>query len=947
MWKFEILGPIAATVHGEPVDLGSPKQRALLACLVAHVDRPVSTGVLLDAVWGTHADPGAKRSLQTYVSNLRRILDPDKTGLIEGVADGYLLHGAQATIDWVDLGKLARFRSPGDAVRALGLWRGSPLEDVPHDWATGLIAGWEEIRLNAYETWADESIAGGVAAEVVPELERLVVEYPLRETLWMRLIAALAATGRQADALSAYQRLKTTLGEELGIDPSPELRALEESVLLEDPELRPTRSARARVSRLPAARTRLIGRDAEMTELGEHLVSHRLVTVHGPGGSGKTRLAISAAGEVDIDGFFVDLAPISDPRLVAQTVATALEVSIRSVPEGETVLAQLCRLLGDRPMLIVLDNCEHVIDAASEVADVLLGSNPNLRILATSRESLEIEGELIYKLDPLSLEADNVRSPALTLLLERADAVDARFDQSEEHLDVLGSVCADLDGIPLAIELAAAQLAFLSPEELAAGLDDRLAMTSGGRRRSARHQTLQATMDWSWGLLSLEERVLMAELSIFSGGVTLRAAEGICSGSSVRTNLGALVAKSLVIADPTVWGTRYRLLDTVRLYARLRLGDAEASTLDRHAEWYSQWVDSWTPEDHWLSAEVASRLMADRENLRQALLVLVGGNDLEGATRVVSGFLALWVSNHAGEEALEWTGSIDPEELPDDLRARWLLARGAALQVNGEFGLMWRLTAEAADLASGIGRVDLLAVALGMGAFGHLLDDLAANEAKWHEVLEVAEVAGMARIASAAWGMLTLGTVMRGGRQEEYLPLLEKTSSLAESVDWNGKIPSLARVYSLIEMGAFDEALESALRSAVRSESIELSSDVARANLIVAYAAARAGSSIEWGTALASAHEYFARAFGHRLDAEIVLRIAEWEVHQGDPYLGSELLTMVRREGLEFPESYVEYVRVRDHLRGMSLDRDQLGAARMRGEKARLDHALETGLTAR
>lgn len=934
MRRFNVLGPVTASVNEMPVDLGPRKQRSVLAILVVDAGRLVHTDRIIESVWGEDASPGARRSVQTYVSTLRRQLGDGARELLTGTTDGYLLAtDGDVSIDWVEFDESIAQGSVESLRRALDLWRGDPLEDVQRDWARPIIASWTEQRLGALESWADLMIGIGKPAAAIPELERAAGEYPLRESLWTPFMTALSAGGRPADALTAYQRLRKTLGEEMGVEPSPELRDLEARILLEETG-RHTQASRSVGASLPVDRTRLIGRKAELARITQLLAGHRLVSLLGPGGTGKTRLAIAAArlvqetGELNVN--FVDLARVPSAEQVPLTIAAAVGVGVRhETATRRSVLSQLADALSGRELLIVLDNCEHLIDAVAEAVNAVLGSSRGVTILVTSREALGISGERRHHVPPLAL-VDGEDRPALQLFEERAAA--AGFVPSSDDEAVLQEVCRALDGLPLAIELAAAQLAFLTPNELAAGLSARLSM-SAGRGRDPRHRTLRATMDWSWDLLGAEERLLLEEVSVFAGGWTLEAAQGVCAGDDVaiRDILGTLVAKSLVQVERGFWGSRYRLLDTVRLYARERLGAKSDAVRSRHATWFSEWCDSWSLEDQWASGDLASQVLHDSVNLRAALYHHVGERDMAQATMIVSACISLWRGSHAGKEALEWTGAVDPTNLPPDLRVRWLLSRGTALQINDDFPSMWALAEEAIHVARSTGRPDLLAVALSTAAFGYLMLDLDTNAEKWEEVRTVAVAAGATRIEAASWAMQATGSYMTGDPPERYRPMLDEALSKMGPSGWDHSIAMLAATHLLASVGEIETVRHLVGEQVATLERLGLHLDAARSRLLLAYAMARLGERESWASSLGAAYRHFSLAWGSRADADVLLLVAAWEIFSGDPYRGSELLATVREPGLEYPEDYVMYGELRNHLKALDLDRAQVAAARRRG----------------
>ncbi len=556
--ELRILGPVEVVVGGEPRRLGGRKQRSLLALLGVHAGQVVSADRIIEALWPAY-DPAARKRLQVYVSQLRKALGPAGAA-IEWRPEGYVL---AVEPDAVDAGRFeALARAGAEAVRAgdpqgaartlreaLELWRGPALDDLASE-PFAQIAGarLEELRVAALEDRIEADLALGRAQELVAELEVLVGAQPLRERLRGQLMLALYRCGRQADALEAYRTGRRALLDELGLEPGPELRRLEQAILDHDPALLVEPAALRARRHLPAPATALIGRRAQLDEVVAMLRAPgiRLVTLTGPGGAGKTRLAIQAAAQLadrfEHGIFFVDLAPVEDAGLVAHAIAQAIGVE------------ELREHLRDRRLLLVLDGFEHVDEAAPLVGRLLAGA-PALEVLVTSRSPLRLYGEHEYVVPPLE------PGEAVALFVERAQAVRRGFAATS----AVDRICAGLGGLPLAIELAAARTRTLSPEEILAGLP------AG---------TLRATLDWSHGLLDARGRELFAALALFAGGFTPEAAHEVCAASSAA--LPELVDAGLVTD-----GARHHMLAPVREYALERLdeaGDADA-VRRRHAEW--------------------------------------------------------------------------------------------------------------------------------------------------------------------------------------------------------------------------------------------------------------------------------------------------------------------------------------------------------------------------
>jgi len=654
--EFRLLGPLELVVDGDTRDLPTGAERALLQLLLLNAGRVVPATSIVDALWVEDLPANAANALQGRISRLRRALVANglPAALVVTRRPGYLL---DVDADSVDAHRFARLvgeaRRLADQGRvaeaarlydeALGLWRGeSSLEFGQFDWGRGEASRLSELRLAATEERIDLDLAAGRHADVVADLEALTARAPLRERLHGQLMLALYRSGRQADALAVYQRLRQTLGEELGLDPSTDLRVLEQSILRQESHLRaPERAARPVAHNLPARLTSFVGRSRDLAEVHRLLAEHRLVTLTGPGGSGKTSLAVQASAAItdryDDGVWLVRLAGVEQADRVPRAVADTLRIP----DDAGTAEEQLVRYLRDRQSLVVVDNCEHLVDACAGLAEYLLVSCPLLRLLATSREPLAVPGEVQLAVPPLPIpppEATSDELPAydaVQLFIERARGALPAFTLDETSAPHIAQVCRQLDGIPLAIELAAARTKTLPIGDIAARLDDRFRLlTTGPRTAEVRQQTLRATVDWSHQLLPERERVLFRRLSVFRGGWSLEAAEQICSAADIAPPevlelLGNLVDRSLVVADHR-GGARFRMLETLRHYGRDRL--AEAGEKDRmagaHARYFVGVAEQGEPglrgpdQGRWL------RWLADeRDNLRAALARCLGAVD--------------------------------------------------------------------------------------------------------------------------------------------------------------------------------------------------------------------------------------------------------------------------------------------------------------------------------
>jgi predicted ATPase len=580
---------------------------------------------------------------------------------------------------------------------ALGQWRGSALTDVAgEEFAFAPAARLTELRTAATLDLIEADLALGAAdATMIGELRELTAADQLAERPAALLMRALAATGRQSEALAVYQRTRERLAERLGVDPSKRLEQAYLAILRQEipqaatwlPDASPASGQAApppgeasgpypaRVRRPP---TSFIGRDDEVTCVLKRLGAERLVTLTGPGGVGKTRLSTEVATKITVPAWFAELAPVTDPAEVAYAVLEALGLRGRSIaPHGADMggdpVDGLCEVLADRDAVLILDNCEHVIDAAAGLAARVINDCPRVKILATSREPLRIPGETLHVVAPLAAPQETdvpefaTTYPAVRLFADRAAAVLPGFELDAANAEAVASICRHLDGIPLAIELAAPWLRTLTPAQLAARLDDRFTLlTAGSRTALPRHQTLRAVVDWSWDLLSERERALARRLAIFPGGATLTAAERICAGppgpeasplptSAVLPTLAGLVGKSLLTRDDTQGDShepRYRMLDTVRAYGLERLAEAseDAATRDAAARYYLELAETTDPQlrtktqAHWFRV-----LTAEQDNVNAAIRWAVARQDAETALRFVRALGYYWIQRGHGE----------------------------------------------------------------------------------------------------------------------------------------------------------------------------------------------------------------------------------------------------------------------------------------------------------
>jgi predicted ATPase/DNA-binding SARP family transcriptional activator len=656
---------------GQSVEIPGKRLRALLIRLALDQGHLVTAETLVDAVWGDEPPAGAGNALHSLVSRLRRALPPDDGTTVESLPAGYRLSAAAEATDVAQFERLAAegraCRDAGDAgtaarrfAGALALWRGAPLAGlaaVPFAGAT--IARLTELRLRTVADQAELALASGQGGELAAGLQQLTLEHPLDERLRGLYIRALCAAGRPAEALAAFEDLRRGLAETLGTDPSPALRDLHAAILRG--EAGPGTAARR--TNLPATATSFVGREQDLAQIGALLAGARLVTLVGPGGVGKTRLAaeLAAAWQAPDGAWLAELADVRDPAEVPAAVCAAL---------GLRPAEDLAGQLRDRRLLIVLDNCEHLVGSCAVLAQAILGGCPGVRILATSREPLTASGERVYPVPPLPVPPPAVDMggaldvPALRLFADRAAAAVFGFRLTHENLPAVAEICRRLDGLPLAIELASARLRALPAAELAARLDDRFRLLTGGSRAALpRHRTLLAVVEWSWDLFTEAERTLARRLAVFAGGATPDAAEAVCADDSLPAGevvglLAALADKSFVeLREAPGAPPRYRMLDTIRAYAQDALAGAGESGrfLRAHARYFLARAEAAEPALR-TSGQLPHLAWLHREhdNLAAALRYAVGAADAETAVRLVAALGWYWTlrGNHA--EAAGW-----------------------------------------------------------------------------------------------------------------------------------------------------------------------------------------------------------------------------------------------------------------------------------------------------
>jgi non-specific serine/threonine protein kinase len=791
-----LFGPLAVLLHGAPLDrLRSRKVPWLLALLVLRQGREVERSWLATTLWPDSRESDAYYNLRRDLACLRRALGSEAARLHSPTAHTLCLDLTGAALDVVSFDAAIRRGDPPALERAVALYRGPLLEGCVEEWALQERRIREQAFLAALETLADQAHRRGDLGAAERYLRRAVTVDPLREGAQRALMQALAASGNFAAASEVYRELRLRLHRELNAEPDPETDALYQQLRAEarakaalgagrwalggkasasrhacelpsDCAQRPAPSAQRRSkANLPLPLTRFIGREDHVAELQHWLAEHRLATLTGAGGCGKTRLALAVATELLAtfpDGVtFVDLAPLTDPQWVPQAVATALGLTEEP---GRSPADALRDFLESRHLLLVLDNCEHLLAACAHLVHSLLQSCPHLRVLATSREALGITGERTYRVPPLSLPGPQERPgveqvtqyEAVRLFSDRATAVHPSFQVTAENVEAVTRICRRLEGMPLAIELAAARVKALPVEKLNERLDDMFRLLTGGNRTGLpRQQTLRALIDWSYDLLSPPEQTLLHRLSVFAGGWTLEAAEAVCIGEGVEERevldlLTRLVEQSLVLYEERGGEERYRLLETIRQYARDRLegkphevGRGEAAEVrGRHRDWCLELAETAAqklggPEQAvWLE-----RLETEHDNLRAALAWGLECGEAEPGLRLGVALFLFWATRGywtEGRERLTALLGQPGAEARTVVRAKALHWSGFLADPQGDSGAARAFFEESLAISRELGHKPGIAESLlSLGWVVHQQGDSGAARAFFKESLAI------------------------------------------------------------------------------------------------------------------------------------------------------------------------------------------------------------------
>jgi predicted ATPase/DNA-binding SARP family transcriptional activator len=887
-----VLGAIEVEIDGVDVALGGPTPRRLLAALSTMAGRSMSDDLLAELLWGDDQPTDVPAALRVIVHRLRQTLGPNGRQVVQRTTSGYAL---MISPEQTDHGRFDELVSAGNhelqtgaadrAVKsfeaALSLWRGQPWAELGE--AVQISGGRNrlvELREVAIEELQAARLACGDTARAVATLSEAVTEAPYRERRWELLALGLYRSGRQSHALAELRKARELLAEEMGIEPGPELRELEQRMLEQDPGLLLGHSAGRSGQQLMhtprpsgvivAPSTAMFGRDHELDRLKNLLEGRRLVTIVGPPGVGKTRLAIEHAA-TESDCWLVRLADVHAAQSIAPSIAAALGLTYVA---WDPVLA-IQRAISDRRGLLVLDNCEHLTEPVAELVVTMLSSCPELRILATSRRALDVDGEYALTLDPLP------EGPAVALLMDRVRTNRTDWHPSTTDHAAARDICATLEGLPLAIELAAARERVFGLREIAVHLQDRLDVLGHTPHGSiSPHASLDAAIGWSVDQLPYPDRSLLLRLWPFEGGFTWQAAESVHSGSgdtAVLVTLAALVNRSVLVADVSSGRPRYRMLEIIRRYCQ-SADPAPAETREAHA----RWVRSYSAEHGSLltgsrSAEAFRALQAELANIRSGIL-----HDLEHhpehalRTTGVLGFM--WVTIGAIPEGIRWINAAlaaCPGASATD-RARALVALSIASFHAGDSGEAVRLAQEAIQLLDGTPDPDpallleahsrvcnalafhgdpvalreasmrfkfeadrratpgyLRACALfGIGIVELQDGDVATATETFAEARRLSEECGFVWGEGIAEGLLAWGTLMLPERTRS--TMLAVLQGLARAVDAFERQPNVSDTLSALYSGAFalaelgEHDVASQLRAAVLEHAARVGTDPRR-----------------------------------------------------------------------------------------------------------------------
>jgi predicted ATPase/DNA-binding SARP family transcriptional activator len=688
--EIRLLGPFEVLAGGTLADVGGSKRQALLAMLALGHGHAVDVNALVDGLWGEELPAAPRNALHHHVARLRATLGAQS---IVGSSDGYALKdsGVDAVLFEELLTQTRAALRDGDApsagnaiASALALWRGPALQGLTG--TTGLsdeARRLETLRVDALEEQFEAALALGEHRELTAPLRSTLADNPFRERLWGQLMLALYRSGRQADALETFQEARRVLGDELGLEPGLELRRLQEAILAHDPAIAAVPVDRRRRGNLPAPSTSFVGREDEQGQIAALVHQHRLVTLTGAPGVGKSRLAVETARALEREFpaglWLVDFERAGEAADAVRLLAHAVDV------RGADPLVGVTSRLRDAGALVVLDACEHVLDEAARIASTLLAECAAVRILATSRAALHLAGQVRFPVAPLALagrESDSGRSAAVDLFLERARAARPGFEPDAEEVRLAAQIARQVDGLPLAIELAAARVNVLGLPEIASILERRAALLRDSPAADPARTALQGLVEWSYDLLHGDEKTLLQQLAVHRGGASLTSLGALAATrglneATVAYLVGALVDKSIVAASFSGGVARYDMLDTVREYVLERLTENGelAAARGAHAEYFATLADDARLElrgPEWLRWE--RRLELENDNLWAALTYARDAPDAAVATRLgtLGWYFALAERVSEGRRFLDLALSATPDDSPVELRIELL-----------------------------------------------------------------------------------------------------------------------------------------------------------------------------------------------------------------------------------------------------------------------------------
>jgi predicted ATPase/DNA-binding SARP family transcriptional activator len=834
--EIRVLGPLELVTDDGRVPLPA-KQRRLLAALLVRVDETRTADVLIDSVWGVAPPASASSLLQVYVSQLRKALPAPAR--IATVGSGYALSLDEASLDAAQFERLLQegkeAMSDGNPAlaasvfaRALGLWCGQAYGELAYEeFARAEAERLEELRLVCIEAGLEAGLALGQHDDLLPELQGLALAHPLRERVQAQLMLALYRCGRQTEALDLFREVCRRLREELGLEPGSELHELQRQILQHDPTLTVPASRIEQLAVLPAPPNALLGRERELDELRQLLLRERvrLIVLTGAGGSGKTRLALEVAHQTSASfangACFVDLAPLRDPELVPRAIMSAL--SIEQAPTD--ALDTLRTVFAPRELLVVLDNAEH-LRAAAPIYTELLARAPRVTLLVTSRVVLHISGEHVYPVEPLATEA------AKALFRTRAREAEPRFQPTISDERTIEQICTRLDGLPLAIELAAGHIRTLTPSELVKRLEPRLPLLAGGPRDlPARQQTLRATLAWSYDLLAQDDQRALAQMAVFAGGCSLEAAEAVC-GTRLET-LGALVDHNLLQHTVTRGASRYTMLETIHEYALERLEETpETNSIKRrHAEFFLRVAESANLNPGKLApgGQHLAIANAEQDNVRAALTWALATGSIELALRLAIAMDMFWTASDP-REGIRWFAALlehpSAKAIAPDLRAHALRGYGSSFSLAGDGDSAERLWEQSLLLFEGLGDEHGRAVLLHrLGISAMWKGDLERASALVEESQAIHERGDnpWERIFGIAQTVGTLGAIARdAGEQQHAAELIEQSAAMGREVGvpwWeSGMLAELACLS--LQAGRVDDSETSARQSLALAEQI-------------------------------------------------------------------------------------------------------------------------------